>query len=67
MAKPVFNEQRCKSCELCTVACPKKIIGIAGYLNTNGFHPAICKDESACIGCALCARICPDMAIEVYK
>lgn len=67
MAKAVFNEERCKGCELCIVACPKKIIALAPHFNKNGYHPATCTDESACIGCALCALNCPDTVIEVYK
>ena len=67
MPKPVFNVERCKGCELCVDACPKKIIVMAGAYNTKGYRPASCADDSACVGCALCAKACPDTVIEIYK
>ncbi len=66
MAKPVFYEERCKGCELCTVACPKKIIVLSDRINSKGYHPAACIDELKCIGCMLCAKTCPDMVIEIH-
>jgi len=33
MAKIIIDEERCKGCELCTVACPKGIIVMAEYFN----------------------------------
>ena len=69
MPKAVFREERCKGCELCVDACPKKIIGMTERINRQGYRPAGIKEEDMkhCIGCALCARICPDAVIEVYK
>ena len=67
MPKPVFREDRCKGCELCTMACPKKIIVMADHFNSKGYRPSTCSDESQCIGCALCARTCPDVVIEIWK
>lgn len=67
MAKVVFNEERCKGCELCINACPKKIIHLADHFNANGFRPAEVTNMAECIGCAFCARMCPDVVIEVYK
>lgn len=67
MPRPVFREERCKGCELCTVVCPKKIVIIADRFNNKGYKPATCSDESKCIGCALCAKACPDIVIEIYK
>ena len=69
MAKVVFNEERCKGCELCISACPKKIVRLANRFNSKGYRPAEVaeQDQSQCIGCAFCARMCPDVVIEVYK
>lgn len=68
MAKVTFREARCKGCELCTTACPKKIVHMAkDRLNEKGFHPAEVTDQDACIGCAFCATICPDCVITVEK
>lgn len=67
MQRVVFNEERCKGCELCTTVCPRKIIFMADRLNKQGFHPATVEEQDKCTSCAICARICPDMVIEVYK
>jgi 2-oxoglutarate ferredoxin oxidoreductase subunit delta len=65
--RPVFDEERCKGCGLCTTACSKKIVVMSDRFNSKGYRPAICTDESSCIGCTLCARTCPDIAIEIHK
>jgi 2-oxoglutarate ferredoxin oxidoreductase subunit delta len=67
MARVDFNIERCKGCELCVGACPKKIIHLAEGFNSKGFRPAEVTDQAQCIGCAFCARMCPDVVIEVYK
>ncbi len=67
MQKVVVNEDRCKGCALCTVACPKGIMKLSESINAAGYHPATCTDQEACISCAMCARACPDICIEVYK
>ena len=58
---------RCKSCELCVAACPKKIIKISDQKNELGFRLAVCVDESTCTGCLACAQVCPDVAIEIVR
>lgn len=68
MNKVSFNEESCKGCGLCVVACPKKIISLAKEsLNSKGFHPAEITDQSKCIACAMCAIMCPDVVITVEK
>lgn len=68
MNKVTFREERCKGCELCVNACPKKIIAIAkDRLNAKGFSPATITDQESCIGCAFCATVCPDVVITVEK
>lgn len=67
MPRVKFREDRCKGCELCTTACPKKIVVMSEHINTMGFHPATVKEMDKCIGCAFCAQVCPDVVIEVFK
>lgn len=67
MPRPVFNGEKCKACELCIQACPKKILALSDIFNAKGYQMAHCTDEASCIGCALCARMCPDTVIEIYK
>lgn len=67
MLRVEFDEDRCKGCELCTTACPKGIIVMAGHLNAMGFHPATVVDQESCISCAFCARMCPDVVITVRR
>ena len=68
MNKVTFREERCKGCELCVNACPKKIIALAkDRLNAKGFHPATVIEMDKCIGCAFCATMCPDVVIEVER
>ena len=49
------------------VTCPKKIIRLSEGFNEKGYHYIACDDSGECTACTLCGRICPDMAIEVYK
>ena len=68
MKKVVFNEKRCKSCELCINACPKHILQISkDKMNNKGYRPAEITDNEKCIGCAFCATICPDAAITIEE
>ncbi len=64
----VFDEDRCKGCELCLGVCPQKVIHIADRLNARGYRPATLVDPAGkCTGCAMCAVICPDVVITVYR
>lgn len=65
--KTVFRSERCKSCSLCVVQCPKKILALSETVNAQGFAPAYCIDDKKCIGCQICARTCPDNVIEIYQ
>lgn len=67
MPKPVFNQERCKACELCVAVCPKKILFLETHFNTKGYNPAAVRDAEKCVGCAACAKMCPDVVIEIEK
>jgi 2-oxoglutarate ferredoxin oxidoreductase subunit delta len=67
MGKIKIDAERCKSCGLCIVVCPKKLIAISKEANSQGFFPAESSPDGECTGCALCAETCPDVAIEVWK
>lgn len=64
----IFNESKCKGCELCTTTCPVKIVVMdKSRINVKGYYPATVKEMDKCTGCASCARICPDCVITVER
>ncbi|KAA6338192.1 4Fe-4S dicluster domain-containing protein [termite gut metagenome] len=63
----VVDSNRCKGCNLCTVACPLKIISLAKEVNVKGYNYAYQASGDVCNGCASCAIVCPDGCISVYK
>jgi len=66
--KLIFEYEKCKGCELCVAACPKKILALdPKKINQKGYNLITVVDESACIACAFCATMCPDSVITVIK
>ncbi len=66
--KIIIDQEQCKGCELCALACTPKLITTADFINGQGYHPALFKDEeNKCSGCAMCAINCPDAAIGVFR
>ena len=64
----VVNEERCKGCSLCVVACPKDVIALTDRkVNVNGYPFAIAERPDECIGCTACGIVCPDGCITVYR
>ena len=63
----VVDNERCKGCSLCVVACPGKVISLAKEVNAKGYNYAREYVEDTCIGCSACATVCPDGCITVYK
>ncbi len=63
----VVNEDRCKGCSLCVVACPTKVLALAKKVNPSGYMYVEAINADACIGCASCAIVCPDGCITVYR
>ncbi len=69
MGRIVIKQERCKSCGLCLLACPKKLIKFSEQMNEQGVYPAEFGDgqKEECTGCTLCAEVCPDVCIEVWR
>lgn len=65
MAKVNISHELCKGCELCVIACPKKILTIADRHNTKGYAYATVTDDNQCIGCCRCVKVCPDICFEI--
>ena len=66
MTEVTINEDLCKGCEMCVIACPKEIIELnKGKINGKGYHPAHITDAKKCIGCGSCAIMCPDVVITM--
>ncbi|MFH1867839.1 MAG: ferredoxin family protein [Candidatus Omnitrophota bacterium] len=67
MPKIKIDREKCKSCGLCIIYCPKDCIAISDKINKRGVKPVEPKKDAKCTGCMSCAIMCPDCAIEVYK
>jgi len=63
----VVDTEKCKGCEVCVVACPTDVIGMAKEVNGKGYHYAYMENPEACTGCTSCALVCPDGVITVYR
>jgi 2-oxoglutarate ferredoxin oxidoreductase subunit delta len=63
----VINQQLCKGCSLCTVACAPGVLAQSNFLNRQGYY-AIAYTGSGCTGCGVCFYVCPEPgAITVRK
>jgi 2-oxoglutarate ferredoxin oxidoreductase subunit delta len=67
MAKIEIDQERCKGCGLCTIACPKALMKIGEEINRQGYFYVVWDANGQCTGCAICGEICPDVAIRVWK
>ncbi|MDD5259044.1 MAG: 4Fe-4S binding protein [bacterium] len=67
MSKIIIAQNKCKGCELCILACPKKNIRLSQKMNKKGFHYVEIIDPDKCNACGLCFQVCPDVAIEIWK
>ena len=66
--KLVFDYEKCKGCELCVNACPKKVLALdPKKINQKGYNLITVVKPDDCIACAFCAVMCPDSVITVIK
>lgn len=63
----VVDIEKCKGCEVCTIACPTEVIAMSEEVNRKGYRYAHMAKPEECTGCANCAIVCPDGVISVYK
>lgn len=66
MAELKINEEYCKGCKLCILACKRNVLSIGEQSNTKGYRYVVAKAED-CIACKACTVMCPEAAIEIYK
>jgi len=64
--KVEIDIQKCKGCELCTLACKEQALSLSETINIKGYHYIIANNDS-CTGCVNCALVCPDAVITVYR
>ena len=58
--------QKCKGCELCTVACKEEVLSLSETINIKGYRYIVANND-LCTGCVNCALVCPDGVITVYR
>jgi len=64
----IIDEDRCKGCSLCVVACPHQVLRLANdRFNAKGYRPVERANPKSCVGCATCATVCPDVVFTVYR
>ena len=64
--KVEIDIEKCKGCELCTIACKEHGLGLSTALNLKGYRYIVANNE-LCNGCVNCALVCPDGVITVYR
>lgn len=58
--------EKCKGCELCTIACKEEALFLSKNINLKGYRYLVAVNEN-CTGCVNCALVCPDGVITVYR
>ncbi len=58
--KPILEQEYCKGCERCVIACPKDALHLSSEINPmSGITPVEIEYE-ICNGCGLCIAACPE-------
>jgi len=62
----VIYPERCKSCGLCIVACPRKALSIGTNSNRAGYK-YVAVDLEKCAKCGICYTACPDYVFAIKE
>jgi 2-oxoglutarate ferredoxin oxidoreductase subunit delta len=62
-----IRDDLCKGCVLCVVFCPEDVLVMTHRTNHKGYLLPELIDEPGCTACKICGRICPELAIEVFR
>ncbi len=57
---PIFNQDKCRQCLLCTPVCPDGAIPVKNGERTD-------FDYNHCKGCGICVKACPFGAIDMRE
>ncbi len=61
------RDDLCKGCDLCVAFCPEDVLAMTERTNHKGYLLPELIDEPGCTACKICGRICPELAIEVFR
>ena len=64
--KVEIDNERCKGCSLCVLACKQGTLEMSKKINRQGY-PFVVAVNDTCTGCENCALVCPDAVITVYR
>ena len=59
-----IQTERCKSCGLCVIACPRKALTIGDISNSAGYK-CVTVDRGKCVICGICYTACPDYVFTI--
>ncbi len=67
MIEVVINSEWCKGCGLCVHFCQQDCLSMGSEINAKGYSYPVFGNEEECNGCTACGKLCPDLAINIYK
>lgn len=63
----MIRDDLCKGCVLCVAFCPEGVLVMTERTNHKGYLLPELIDQPGCTACKICGRICPELAIEVFR